>query len=176
MNKERLFFAAAIMASPIALAQDLDPAIPAADTAVADSTICIVERINASEWISINQPEALDALLRRHQSHSTDTADENGTSVHDVVLATRNGYRVQVFDDNNPRTARQQAQQRQAQVAAAFPQWRAYVTFNSPYWQVRVGDFRRRGEAEAALAEIRESLPSVAAYARIVPEKINITE
>jgi len=48
------------------------------------------------------------------------------------------------------------------------------MTFNSPYWRVKVGDFRTRGEAEAAMAEIREAFPSLSSHLRIVRDKINI--
>lgn len=141
-----------------------------------DSTLCIVDSINASGHIAVVQPGKLTERLTRRISPATTLGEDATETTRPEVIATRNGYRVQVFDDNNPGTARRQAEMRRAQFENAFPQWRAYVTFNSPYWQVRVGDFRRRGEAEAALAQIRDAVPSVAAYARIVAEKINITE
>lgn len=142
-----------------------------------DSALCIVNSINASGHIAVVQPQKLtDRLTRRLTATTAEAASEGSGGTRPEVVATRNGYRVQVFDDNNPGTARSQAESRRVQFENAFPQWRAYVTFNSPYWQVRVGDFRRRGEAEAALAQIRDAMPSVAAYARIVAEKINITE
>lgn len=140
-----------------------------------DSVVNIVAAINGSGNIYIEQNEALTRRLCR-KAATEQTATGHNTSKEATVVATRNGYRVQVFDDNNPGTARGRAEACRARVAAMFPHWRAYVTFNSPYWQVRVGDFKRRGEAESALAQIRESMPSVAAYARIVSEKINITE
>ena len=101
-------------------------------------------------------------------------ATANGLSQQHV--ATRAGYRIQVFDDNNPRTARVQAQAKEAQMLATFPQWRTYLTFNSPYWQLKVGDFRTRVEAEAAMVNIRDAFPSLSGHMRLVREKINITE
>ncbi len=53
---------------------------------------------------------------------------------------------------------------------------RSYIMFNSPYWRVKVGDFRTRAEAEAAMAELRHAFPSMAAYMRIVRDKINTYE
>lgn len=141
-----------------------------------DSTICIVNDINASEWISVSQPDSLYSLLQRQVVAQSDGDGDADAEYRNTAVATRAGYRIQVFDDNNPRTAHSQAREWQQRVQQAFPQWRAYVNFNSPYWQVKVGDFRRRGEAEAALADIRNEFPSISAFARIVPEKINITE
>ncbi len=167
--------------APAAGAQLYDNTHSVQDTIVqairADSTVCIVDRINASGHITVCEPERLTEMLsRRVTAQPQDASAESSEGWRPEIVATRNGYRVQVFDDNNPGTARSQAESRRVQFENAFPQWKAYVTFNSPYWQVRIGDFRRRGEAEAALAQIREAMPSVAAYARIVAEKINITE
>lgn len=148
------------------------PAEPVEPAAPADSVISIVDNINASGNISIEQPEALGRLLQRVAAPAV--SDEAATPATATAATTRSGYRVQVFDDNNPRTARSQSEYRRRQLVEAFPQWPCYVSFNSPYWQVRVGDFTTRGQAEAALAEIRDAFPATAAYIRIVRDKINI--
>ena len=140
----------------------------------------IVQHINASGNITIDQPAALDKLLKSpapEQTNAVEAADHVETSASGSTHATtRTGYRVQIFDDNNPRTARGQAEARHAQVKAAFPGMRSYIMFNSPYWRVKVGDFRTRAEAEAAMAELRHAFPSMAAYMRIVRDKINTYE
>lgn len=136
----------------------------------------IVQHITASGNITIEQPEALAKLVERPQTAVSANDTELSGSVETPAPAhatTRTGYRVQVFDDNNPRTARSQAEARHSQVQSLFPHMRAYVTFNSPYWRVKVGDFRTRAEAEAAMAELRHAFPSMAAYMRIVRDKIN---
>lgn len=136
----------------------------------------IIDRIASSGNIRVYQPETLyrlikptavaDSLASVYGATNADGSDEAAT--------TRSGYRVLVFDDNNPRTARTQAESRHRQMQSEFPNLRAYVTFNSPYWRVKVGDFRTRGEAEAAMAELRHAFPALAAYMRIVRDKINI--
>ena len=139
-------------------------------------------RINASGHVSVEQPEALGARLaaparESAREVSAEPADHASESHHaSAAIGTRAGYRVQVFDDNNPRTARREAQEKRAMFGRRFPHYRAYVAFNSPYWRVKVGDFRSRSEAEAAMAEIREAFPSLAAYIRIVRDKIHIYE
>lgn len=137
----------------------------------------IVEHIEAEGNIRIFQPAALLPLLEDVKAPEAAADTENGTSRHKTTSSqhgTRWGYRVQIFDDNNPRTARHEAERRHALVAQDFPQMKSYVTFNSPYWRVKVGDFRSRSEAEAAMAELRHAFPSMAAYMRIVRDKINI--
>ena len=136
-----------------------------------DTTLSIVSEINASGNIRVEQPEALAALLKKRTEPGI---GEEEAQQHDTrATNARSGYRIQVFDDNNPRTARSQAEARHSQVQSLFPHMRAYVTFNSPYWRVKVGDFRTRAEAEAAMAELRHAFPSMAAYMRIVRDKIN---
>lgn len=165
---------AAMSALPVRAAVETPADEPVAP---ADSTVCIVDRINASGNISVAEPEALTRLLTVAVAQTQGRREDGSESIRPAAAeTTRTGYRIQVFDDNNPRTARSQAQAWQRRAEEAFPQWRAYVSFNSPYWQVKVGDFRRRGEAESALAEIKSTFPSMAAYMRIVQEKITVTE
>lgn len=57
-----------------------------------------------------------------------------------------------------------------------FPEWRSYVQFNSPYWRVKVGDFRSRAEAEAAIEDMRRAFPYMSAQLRLVRDHINLSE
>lgn len=145
-------------------------------SAVKASEPTIVDHIEKEGNIRIYQPAALLPLLVARKSNEVPAEGEGHASQHKsgAQHGTRWGYRVQIFDDNNPRTARQEAERRHSLVAREFPQLKSYVTFNSPYWRVKVGDFRSRSEAEAAMAELRHSYPSMAAYMRIVRDKINI--
>lgn len=141
--------------------------------AVADG---ITSHIQASGNITIVQPSALDSLLVRPEvsaQTNEETAEDIGSS---VAPSTRSGYRVQVFDDNNPRTARAEAEKRRSQVISLYPDMSVYVTFDSPYWRVKVGDFRTRAEAEATMADLKHAFPAMAAYMRIVRDKIVIND
>lgn len=141
--------------------------------AVADSAATVIERINASGDIEVVVPAALEARLQKvapaADADAADTRDNAATQ-------GRVGYRIQVFDDNSPRTARSEAQSRKRQMESRFPEWRSYVQFNSPYWRVKVGDFRTRGEAEAAIEDMRRAFPGISQQLRIVRDRINIAE
>lgn len=150
----------------------LTPLVTFAFDTPADTTLSVVNVINASGTISITQSQA----LKQYVACPEVPVGDNETESVSTPQNTRNGYRVLVFDDNNPQTAHSAARNREAAFQQQFPQWRAYVSFNSPYWQVKVGDFRSRAEAEAAMAEIRELHPSLGAYMRIVRERINIID
>lgn len=147
-----------------------------ATIAAAEDTVSICAQINASGNIRIDQPAA---LLRLLEYTPMAIVNENGETVgenHRTAPSVRTGYRVQIFDDNNPRTARAQAESANRNLRSSFPHLRSYMSFNSPYWRVKAGDFRTRGEAEAALAEIRAAFPYLAPYLRVVRDKINIVE
>lgn len=138
-----------------------------------DSVAPIISKIQASGNVVVIQPASLNRLLSPVIDNSSVTSE---SEIRQQATASRTGYRIQVFDDNNPRTAAAHAKQREQQMRASFPHLGAYVSFNSPYWRVKVGDFRTRGEAEAAMEEIREVFPQFGAYLRIVPDKINISD
>lgn len=132
----------------------------------ADST-SVVASVNASGNITVTQPAAVAPLVAKAVPEpSAPDAPEA------VPAQTRVGYRVQVFDDNSPAKARARANSKSAQYAEAFPEWEVYVTFKSPYWQVKVGDFRTRLEAEAAMEHIKSTFPAEAPYMRVVRDRI----
>ncbi len=81
-------------------------------------------------------------------------------------------YKVQVFSDNNARTAKNEARSQSHRIAARFPQFRTYVTFTSPYWRLRVGDFATQDEADAAAEQLRRAFPAYNREIRVVREQV----
>ncbi len=84
------------------------------------------------------------------------------------------GYRVQVFSDNNARTAKSNAQAMQKKVAGRFPQYRSSIRYTAPYWRVRVGDFKTAAEANSAAAAIRRAFPGQGSEIRVVRERVYV--
>ncbi len=141
-------------------------------------TVCvqgrtIADSLNDNGNISVVQPEALNNRLKVPVHQIDDEQSGEADLTETVAPKIRAGYRVQVFDDNNVRSARGDAQSRKHQIETRFPEFPVYVTFSSPYWRVKVGDFKTRGEAEAAMAEIRHAFPAMAKSLRIVRDRIN---
>lgn len=136
----------------------------------------VADHVNSSGTIVIIQPDALNARLVRVVAVPLEQASgAEGTEVATSISVpkVRAGYRIQVFDDNNVRTAKQAAQARKNMIETRFPELPAYVTFNSPYWRVKVGDFSSRSEAESVMAEIAHAFPAIARQLRIVRDRIN---
>lgn len=47
-----------------------------------------------------------------------------------------------------------------------------YVVYNSPYWRLRVGNFKTNEEAQTAAEELRMAFPSYAREIRVVRDRI----
>ena len=84
------------------------------------------------------------------------------------------GFRIQAYSDNNYKTAKASAQKRARDIAMKFPQYRSYISYKAPSWRLRIGDFKTRGEAQAALARIKKVYPNFAREMVIVRDRINI--
>lgn len=86
------------------------------------------------------------------------------------------GYRIQVFSDNNSRTAKAEARTRQRNISSQFPEMGTYVVYNSPYWRLRVGNFRTQEEANAAAADLKSAFPAYSKEIRVVRDRITIAD
>lgn len=143
----------------------------------------IVETISRDSIIRIVQPGALSARLFQKgdpvtsiQQHAVSNAKESGMP----AVAGGNqmqrvaGFRVQVFSDNNSRTAKSEARNKSKAINDAIPHYRTYVTYDAPYWRLKVGDFRSRTDAEEAADEIKRLFPSYSREVRVVRDRINV--
>lgn len=127
--------------------------------------------------VTVEQPQALAERLRVVESGSVDEADEEESSEEETPVQRSKGkivgYRVQVYADNNQRVAKGEARQRERAISRRFPEIMTYVAYASPYWRLRVGDFRTQAEAEKVASDIRRAFPSYAKEVRVVRDRIN---
>ena len=133
----------------------------------------IVDAINSNPdaTVTVVLPHQLE--LRVQPSGSSEEA-AGGQEQQKSTSSRRAGYRIQVFSDNNQRTAKANAEYRKRSIEQRMPGTRAYLLFESPYWRVRVGDYSSHSEAEAAMAEIRSAFPAFSSDLRIVRERVNM--
>lgn len=165
------------LALPVAaVSQEPAPAYPAQEPETG-----IVSRVNdPAGAVSFDMPQALlDRVLNTQTSETGEDgreAEADGTEADRPArqAGTKSvGYRVQVYSDNNARTAKTTARQRERAISGAFPDYGTYVTYASPYWRLRVGDFRSQYDAEKAAAEIKRAFPSFAREVRVVRDRVN---
>jgi SPOR domain len=79
------------------------------------------------------------------------------------------GFRVEIFFSSEL-NARQKAQYIKNEFLSAFPTYNVYISYFSPDFKVRVGNFRTRNEAIKAMNEIKGQFPR----AFVVPDLIEL--
>lgn len=136
----------------------------------------IIDHITSGNKNVVNQP---DKMLERLISDKTKTVEEHSSNddkeeVARSVNGRMAGYRVQVFSDNNARTAKNEARSKQRVISARFPNYQTYVMYTSPYWRLKVGDFKTQKEANIVAEELRKAFPSYSKEIRVVRDRINI--
>jgi len=130
--------------------------------------------------ISLHQPEKLAERVRfvgskEHNDKDEDVDDGEPTAVQSGHVTERVvGYRVQVFSDNNIRTAKSEARAKAIAVSGAVPQYKTYVSYEAPFWRLRVGDFRSKADASEAADEIKRAFPQYSREIRVVRDRVNL--
>lgn len=86
-----------------------------------------------------------------------------------------NGFRVQVFSSNAQRTARDEAFYLESLLQEAFPEKKVYVTYSSPFWKVRVGDFMVQTDAKNFTEELLMQFPRLKGQTYTVRDRISVS-
>ena len=83
-----------------------------------------------------------------------------------------NGYRIQVYFGDNSRKGKTEARAAGLRFRNSFAELPVYVSFVSPHWLCRAGDFRTMEEASDVLRQIREMgiFPEAVIYTDREPE------
>ena len=103
-------------------------------------------------------------------SHLNDSTDVDSLSLGPKVKM--NGFRIQVYFGDNSRKGKTEARAAGLRFRNSFPELPVYVSFVSPPWLCRAGDFRTMEEASDILRQIREM--GIFREAVIVKSKINV--
>lgn len=84
------------------------------------------------------------------------------------------GFKIQVFSGNNQRTSKNEANSKQQMINQAFPEHESVVAFDSPFWRLRVGNFRTRDEASRVLDDMKKAFTSFGKEMYIVVDEVKI--
>lgn len=74
------------------------------------------------------------------------------------------GYRIQIYNGNN----KEDANKIRTEFYSTYPTMRCYLTYQQPYYKVRVGDYQDQGSAKVDLKKLARSYPS----SFLVPDQI----
>jgi hypothetical protein len=143
----------------------------------------IVDELNSSRWgqgeVKVMQDDALQGKLAVRSTDPVDVVDESDTHATtssanaNVPAGTKvREYKIQVFMGNNQQQSKREAESKQAQIKGAYPELRTSVSFQSPFWRLRVGNFRTKEEAQAMMQDMRKTFPTFGREMTIVSEVV----
>ena len=98
------------------------------------------------EKTEIIQDQRVDLLLSKHIQINQS-------------LKTIDGFRIQLFSDSG-NNSKNKAQTVYDEFMSKFPDNGVYLSFKSPNYKVRVGDFRTRLDAQRFLNELQQDYPN----------------
>jgi hypothetical protein len=125
---------------------------------------------------ALSTPDSIThATVNIHQDKRIEHLLTNKKYTNSQDQSTTNGFRVQVFSSNVQRTAKNDAFRIEKQIKDEFPDQSIYVNYLSPFWKVRVGDFRSQNEAERYKNQLKEAFPDLKSEIYIVREQIQIS-
>lgn len=139
-----------------------------------DDVTVIVEHFTSGNNNTVVQPDELYRRLlpvKEEESVKDAPSEPLVTGTHASA-----GFRVQVFSDNNTRTAKNEARSKARMISARFPQYATYVRYTSPYWRLKVGDFRTQQDANEAAEALRKAFPAFSKEIRVVRDRVNLSE
>ena len=146
-----------------------DTAMPA-DTVVPRSTIFdAFQRPEAGKGIvAVHQSDAIERLIgERMRGANVETTDS-------LTYLKVPGFRTQVFSGNNQRASKDEAFRKEEEIKELFPDVPTYVTYDAPFWKLRVGDFRSHEEAYHLMRQLMKAFPAFGKEMYIVREEIQI--
>lgn len=115
----------------------------------------IVDDLNTPKWgqgkVTVYQDDVVQAVLDAQKS---DTTSYNTTAGNVVKIK---GFRIAVFSDNRA-NAKREAESIRNQIKSVYPDIDAVISYQSPRWRLRVGNYATAEEAESALAEMKKTL------------------
>lgn len=118
--------------------------------------------------VVIHQSTAISNLIgERMRGADVETTDS-------LTYLKVQGYRTQVFSGNNQRASKDEAFRKEKDINELFPDVPTYVTYNAPFWKLRVGDFRSHEEAYHMMRLLMDAFPSYGKEMYIVREEIRI--
>lgn len=128
----------------------------------------LADRSPGKGEVIVNQSPGIRNLVGARLSGSNIERGDN------VNYVKSQGYRVQVFSGNNQRSSKDEAFRKEKEVKEHFPEVQTYVTYNTPFWRLRVGDFGSQEQAYYLLRQLSDAFPKFSKEMYIVKEEVRI--
>jgi len=117
------------------------------------------KKVENQGTVTIRQSGKIADLLDKKVS-------ENDSKKHIYIT----GFRVQVYMGNSQKKSKADAFDREKRIKDKFQNVPTYVSFNSPFWKLRVGDFRTYTDALVLAKKIRTEFPDMNGEVSVVQD------
>ena len=101
-----------------------------------------------------------DELAPEVEVHQSESVNQlllsRCTGVERKYETVKNGYRIQVYSNNDPKTAAKESSDVAEKVRNLNLGIDIYRTYNAPFWRVRLGNFRTQEDANEVLDELKD--------------------
>lgn len=84
-------------------------------------------------------------------------------------------YHIQLFSSNNT-DAKQQAESFAIRVRESFPDLPTNVSYVSPFWRLRVGEYRSYEEAQAMQRQLKAKFPELERGMLVIRDRVEIED
>ena len=112
------------------------------------------ESVRLLQELNIQQDSRIDDLVNNHLKQNQ-------------LKRGCEGFRIEIFFSSG-NNAREIAEKNKIEFLKNYPDIPVYISFTSPYFRIRIGDFRNRSEALRVKQQIQKTYPN----AFIVPDLI----
>lgn len=87
----------------------------------------------------------------------------------------QDGFRVQIYSSNRQAEAKNEALQLEKNMSEVLSE-KVYVVYQSPFWKVRVGDYKTIEEAQQKKEELISRFAELQSSTYVVRDKIKVKE
>ncbi len=119
----------------------------------------IVQHIERNSKVRIKESTQIDNIINRYLNKEEE--DEK---------KSRFGYRVQVFSSNKQKIAKEKSAEIEQEIRAQYPTIGVYRMFVSPFWKVRVGNFKSKRQAQEFRNQLVAKFPKLRKGTYVVRE------
>lgn len=134
----------------------------------------IIDELNSSVAgkgkVAIYEDETVKDIVGRPMIAKR-TVYSSGDGVQYVKMR---GFKIQAFAGNNQRNSKDEAYYKQRLINTSFPEQETVVIFDSPFWRLRVGNFKSREDADAMLHDMRRTFPAFGKEMYIVIDEVKV--
>jgi hypothetical protein len=147
------------------------------------STYIIAQSNNTDDFQTDSTKNAFNIISKREKQGSGEVKFHQDKRIEKLLAESAttssvvvHGYRVQVFSSNAQRTAREEAFNMEQMLMEAFPGMKVYVSYSSPFWKVRIGDFHTQPDARKFTEALLSKFPVLRKDTYTVRDRISVSD